>query len=296
MKHYKSIIDWRKENGFPPPEHPMIMLHRGLRDFSLNDGEFTTDFYIVGFKKLKAGVVLYGRTPFDHSNGALGFIRPRQVIEFKNTAFEENGFLVIFHEDLLNGHFLFNDIKAFNFFDYEIDEALHLSPKEEQIMWDIYDKIEVEYNNSLDEYSIKIMLTHIHSMLIYSQRFYKRQFMNRTEISGKMVSRFNEVLNNYFRSEIFENHGIPSVGIMAAQLNLSPGYLSDMLRQETGKTALELIHIYLISAAKDRLKSGDLNVSEIAYSLGFENLPYFSRFFKKAVGISPNEFKKKLID
>jgi AraC-like DNA-binding protein len=140
------------------------------------------------------------------------------------------------------------------------------------------------------------MLTHIDSILKYSQRFYKRQFINRTELSGKTVSRFNNALSLYFNSGQLQTKGLPTVNAMAAQLNLSSRYLSDMLKQETGKTAIELIHIYLVSEAKNMLKGEDQNVSEIAYSLGFENLPYFSRLFKKEVGISPNQFKKQLVN
>ena len=81
---------------------------------------------------------------------------------------------------------------------------------------------------------------------------------------------------------------------MASRLNLSPRYLSDLLKQETGKTAIDLIHLYLISEAKNMLTGGDQSVSEIAYALGFENLPYFSRLFKKEVGVTPKEFRFKL--
>ena len=159
-------------------------------------------------------------------------------------------------------------------------------------MWDLYYKIEAEYLNNTDEYSREIILTHIDSMLKYSQRFYKRQFINRAKLSGKTVSVFQDVMTKYFK----EGHGLPTVSTLAAQLNISPRYLSDLLKQETGKTAMENIHIYLINEAKNRLKTQQQNISEIAYELGFENVPYFSRLFKKETGISPNQFKKQLIN
>jgi len=294
MKHYKTLSDLSRENGFAPPENPLISLHRCNLSCPLTDREFTTDFYMIGFKKLKSGVFMYGRTKYDHDNGSMSFVKPRQVIEFKNLEFEEDGFLIFIHEDFLNGHFLHNEIKKYNFFDYETNEALHLSPKEEEIIWDLYGKIETEYNNNTDEYSREIMLTHIDSILKYSQRFYKRQFINRKELLGKTVSKFNDALGVYFNNGKLQTTGLPTVNAMASQLNVSSRYLSDMLKQETGKTAIELIHIYLVNEAKNMLKGEDQNVSEIAYTLGFENLPYFSRLFKKEVGISPNQFKKQL--
>jgi len=223
-------------------------------------------------------------------------LKPHQVIEMKNLEFDEDGFLMFIHEDFLNGHPLHDSIKKYHYFDYEINEALHLSPSEEITIWELYHKIETEYRNNQDEYSRELILANVDTMLKYSQRFYKRQFLNRTEISGKTVTRFNEEINKYVASGLLGTKGLPSVNYMAERLNISAGYLSDILKQESGKTALEHIHIYLISEAKNRLIGEDRSVSEIAYALGFENLSYFSRLFKKEVGISPNVFKKKLLN
>lgn len=255
-------------------------------------GGFTTDFYMFGFKKMKSGEVLYGHTKYDHANGSLSFAKPRQVIEIRDVLLEEEGFLLFVHEDFINGHSLHAGIKKYGYFDYEVSEALFLSPREEEIIKDITNKIKLEIQNNQDEYSREIILGHIDSFLKYSQRFYKRQFINRNELLGKTVSKFNGLLRDYFEKQTLRDKGLPSVAEMASQLNLSPRYLSDILKQETGKTAMDLIHIYLISEAKNLLKINDQNVSEVAYSLGFENLPYFSRLFKKEVGVSPNQYRK----
>jgi AraC-like DNA-binding protein len=278
------------------PENPLFSMFRCTHTCGLGEREFTSDFYMIGFKKLKAGQIMYGRTKYDHDNGSMMFIKPRQVIQFNSVEYDEDAFIIFIHEDYFNGHFLNTEISKYAFFDYEANEALHLSPSEEQIMWDLYHKIEAEYRNNTDEYSRDIMLTHIDSILKYSQRFYKRQFINRTELSGKTVSKFNNALTSYFKTGLLLTQGLPTVNALASQLNLSPRYLSDMLKQETGKTAIELIHIYLVNEAKNRLKSDYQSVSEIAYELGFENLPYFSRLFKKETGISPNQFKKQLVN
>lgn len=191
-------------------------------------------------------------------------------------------------------HPLHDQIRHYSYFDYEVSEALHLSPREEQIIRDLYTKIETEYSSNPDEYSRPIILSHLDSLLTYCQRFYKRQFINRTELSGKTVSKFNQALWVYFRDGFLQTKGLPTVQQLAAQLNVSPRYLSDLLKQETGKTAIELIHIGLINEAKNRLKQSELSISEIAYMLGSDSPSYFSRLFKKEVGLTPLLFKKGL--
>ncbi|WP_221392996.1 AraC family transcriptional regulator [Dyadobacter sp. NIV53] len=296
MKHYKSLSELHKENGFPPNENPLFSIYQCNNNCSLGGREFTSDFYMIGFKKLKSGVILYGRTKYDHDCGSMMFVKPRQIIEMKNLHLDEDGFLVFIHEDFLNGHNLHSEIKKYHYFDYETNEALHLSPKEEATVWDLYRKIENEYNNNQDEYSREIILANIDTMLKYAQRFYKRQFINRSEISGKTVSKFISEMDQYVSNGFLASKGLPSVQYMAEKLNISAGYLTDVLKQESGKTALEHIHIYLISEAKNQLISDNKTVSEIAYALGFENLSYFSRLFKKEVGITPVLFKKQILN
>jgi AraC family transcriptional activator of pobA len=292
MDHYKKLSDLHQSHGYPPPENPLLSLIVCDGSCTNPGTEHTSDFYMIGFKKMKSGVMLYGKTKYDHDRGSMSFVKPRQIVGLRDLEFEEKGFLIYFHEDFLNGHNLHHEIRKYNYFEYETNEALHLSPKEEETIWQLFYKIEAEYRNNPDEFSRDIMLAHIDSILKYSQRFYKRQFVNRIELSGKTVSRFNEILTAYFDNGSLKSKGLPSVNFMASELNLSPRYLSDLLKQETGKTAIDLIHIFLISEAKNLLASADQSVSEVAYGLGFENPPYFSRLFRKETGMSPVEFKK----
>jgi len=295
MKHYKTLSELHKENGFPPPENPLFSIYECNSQLcTIGNREFTTDFYVIGLKKVIAGVIKYGRTKYDHECGSMLFFKPRQVIEMRDLELEEEAFLIFIHEDFLNGHSLYQDIKKYHYFDYEINEALHLTPREEKTVWELYHKIENEYCDNQDEYSREIILANVDTMLKYAQRFYKRQFINRTDISARTVTKFNEELAHYVASGFLDSKGLPSVNSIAEKLNLSPGYLSNLLKVESGKTALEHIHIYLISEAKNRLIGKNENVSEIAYALGFENLSYFSRLFKKEVGVSPNSFKKQM--
>lgn len=291
MKHYKTLSELHHGNGWAMPEHPLFSVVGCQSGCPLGDREFTSDCYMIGFKKIKSGVILYGRTPYDHTNGSMIFVKPRQIIEMKNLQFEEKGFMLLVHEDYLNGHELHKNIEKYGYFDYEVNEALHLSPKEEFIMWELHDKIQTEYDNNPDEYSREIIISHLASILMYAQRFYKRQFINRAEVTGKTATRFNELLKTYFDNGTLKQNGLPSVNKLADDMFLSPRYLSDLLKQETGKTAMDLIHISLVSAAKHLLHQ-EQGVAEIAYELGFESPSYFTRLFKKQTGITPVEFRK----
>jgi AraC family transcriptional activator of pobA len=293
MKHFKSLSELHRANGLPPPENPLISLFRCGNSCSITEMEFTSDFYMIGFKKMRSGVILYGKTKYDHDNGSMMFVKPRQTIQFRDLELEEDGFLIFIHEDYFNGHPLHGEIRKYGYFEYDVNEALHLSPKEEQTIRELYHKIAAEHANNQDEYSRDITLSHIDSILRYAQRFYKRQFINRSTASGRMDGKFQKVLAAYLESGALQEQGLPTVSHLASRLYISPKYLSDQLKSETGKTALELIHISLISEAKNLLKGDGQTVSEVAYTLGFENLPYFSRLFKKEVGLTPKEFKKQ---
>jgi AraC family transcriptional regulator, transcriptional activator of pobA len=291
MKHFKTISELDQAEGFPPPENPLFSLNLLTNANRLEKHmEFTCDCYIICFKKVKSGELWYGKTKYDHDKGLMFFTKPRQRLVAKGLKLAENGFAIHLHEDFLLGHPLFGEIKKYSFFDYETHEALHLSPWEKELMWSLYHKMETEYHNNPDEFSKSIILSHLDSVLKYAQRFYKRQFIDRKPLSGPTITKFTESLRTYFEKEAGET-GLPTVNHMASQFHLSPKYLSDLLKQETGKTALELIHLYVISEAKNMLVGGEHSISEIAYRLGFENPPYFSRLFKKEVGVSPKEYK-----
>jgi AraC-like DNA-binding protein len=295
MIHFKTISEFDKADGFPPPEHPLFSLNNLTKKSCVEKGtEFMCDFYIICFKKVKSGELYYGNTKYDHDKGAMFFTKPRQILTAKQLQIEEKGFVIHLHEDFLIGHPLFNDIKKYDFFDYETNEALHLSPSEKETMWSLYHKMEKEYHNNQDEFSKSIILSHLDSMLKYAQRFYKRQFIDRKVLTGATITRFNNLLNSYFNGDAATQNGLPTVNALAEQLNYSPKYLSDLLKHETGKSAMELVHLYVIAEAKNLLMEGNQSISEIAYRLGFENPPYFSRLFKKEVGMSPKDFKSHL--
>lgn len=295
MKHFKTITELYITNGFPPPENPLLGLvtFEDIRGCQFVDTEFTLGFYKIAIKKVIAGNVMYGKTKYDHENGSMFFLKPNQIVQMNDIELTERGFMIYIHEDFLASHSLHSAIQKYGFFDYETNEALHLSPSEEETLWELFNKIRGEYYNNQDEYSRDIILTHLDSILKYSQRFYKRQFLNRTILSGTTVSKFTELLKVYFESGKLQDNGLPTVKYMASELHLSSRYLSDLLKQETGKTALEHIHIALVMEAKNLLMGTEKTVSETAYELGFENPPYFSRLFKKEVGMTPTEYREQ---
>jgi AraC-like DNA-binding protein len=296
MKHLKTLTEIHQQYGFPPPEHPLFSLIKCDCSCIKTGIEHTSEFYVIGFKKFKSGTMLYGKTKYDHDRGSMSFIKPGQFVGMRNVEMEEAAFIISVHEDYLLGHPLHKEIKKYGYFDYEVNEALHLSPKEEKIIWELFFKMETEYHNNQDEYSKGIILGHLDSILRYAQRFYKRQFINRTEMSGTVITKFSAALQQYADKGLLNENGLPTVKKMASELHVSSRYLSDMLKQETGKTALEHIHLFLVNAAKNLLVGSDNTIAETAYQLGFENPPYFSRLFKKEVGLSPNEYREKFLN
>jgi len=285
--------------GLPRPEHPMLSVFNSKGDGYLpcpreSSPPITVDCYSISFKKYVEGNLNYGRTKYDFTNGALIFISPRQVLQWDNSVvFEQKGFSINFHEDFLKGTELAQQIKKYGFFSYSTNEALHLSPKEERQLVSIVENIEIEYQNNQDAFSNEIIISQLDTLLKYANRFYERQFLNRKEISSNLLEQFNQHLTDYFESGQLEEKGIPSIEQIADKMSVSQLYLSDTLKKETGKTTTEHLHLHLIDKAKNILLQPNKSISEVAYELGFEYPPYFSRLFKKKEGISPSEYREK---
>ncbi|ARN71152.1 AraC family transcriptional regulator [Nonlabens tegetincola] len=299
MQHFNTLSSYLDYLGFPSPEHPMLCVFNSKGNgFPVCSKEssppITNDCYSISFKKYVKGDLNYGRTKYDFTNGALIFIAPRQVMQWdKNVAFEPNGFSINFHEDFLKGTELAQQIKKYGFFSYTVNEALHLSPKEEKQIESIVENIEIEYQNNQDEFSKEIIISQLDTLLKYANRFYERQFINRKELSNNLLEQFNHYLNSYFESGKLQENGIPNIEQIADKLSVSQRYLSDTLKKETGKTTTEHLHLFLIDEAKNILLQPNKTVSEVAYDLGFEYPAYFSRLFKKKEGISPTEYREK---
>lgn len=284
----------------PAPEHPMLSVHTCRsaaeeKTIMVVDEPviYSSDFYMISFKKFISGEIHYGRTKYDFTNGLLLFTAPRQEMRVEGVVAQTMGTTICFHEDFVKGHDIRDRIKKYSYFSYAVNEALHLSPREEKLIESILANIEVEYHTNPDEFSKDIILSCLDTLLKYANRYYKRQFVDRREMSGEILSKFENILTEYFESGEFERQGIPNVEEIAKKLGMTPRYLSDSLKAETGKRALDHIHLYLLDEAKNILLRPNITVAETAYQLGFEYPSYFSRLFKKKIGVSPVEYQKR---
>jgi len=299
MEHFKTLSSYINYLGLPPAEHPMLSVFTTVADGYLpcpreSSPPITNDCYTISLKKIIKGDLTYGRTKYDFTNGALIFIAPRQVLQWDSSViYDQKGFSLTFHEDFIKGTDLVAQIKKYNFFSYNVNEALHLSPKEEKQIESIVTNIDTEYHNNQDEFSKDIIISQLSTLLKYSNRFYERQFLNRKEFSTDLLSLFNQQLDTYFETGQLQENGIPSIEQIAGKLSVSQRYLSDTLKKETGKTTTEHLQLYLIDEAKNTLLNPQKSISEVAYELGFEYPPYFSRLFKKKEGISPSQYRQK---
>jgi AraC-like DNA-binding protein len=250
------------------------------------------DFYSLMCKSYNRNNIKYGHKVVDFQDGSLICMAPNQVLELESD-FESDesvtGWGVFFHSDLIRATSLFEKMKDYSFFSYEIGEALHLSNKESQILKDCVSKIEAELKENIDDHSQNIVVSQIELLLNYCTRFYSRQFITRKNSNNKVVVQIENILSSYFNDR--GEKRLPSVKDLAEQVFLSPGYLSDLLKKETGKNAQDHIHFYLIEEAKNMLLGSQKSVSEIAYALGFEYPQYFNKLFKQKTGLTPASFR-----
>ena len=281
------------------PKHPLI----AVVDFSkmekhekVEEIKLTCGFYSVMFKNHCANKLKYGKEYYDFQEGTLMCIAPNQIITIENDANSENadivGWGLFFHPDLIRGTSLGNKIKEYTFFSYEVNEALHLSDKEKQTLWDCVYKLENELSENIDLHSQTLITSNIELLLNYCARYYDRQFITRKKVNTNLLRKFETILNSYFNSNDQQYKKLPSVKYFAELLFLSPNYLSDLLKKETGKTAQEYLHYYLIEEAKNNLLNTNDPINEIAFNLGFEYPQYFSKLFKSKTGMTPLAFRK----
>jgi len=302
----KQVIELRRVSeihqmsGLPKPSHPLISViyNSDLKAVANVQGiKLINHLYIIIFKSSSVcGSFSYGRSTYDYEDGTLVFTAPGQVMEFSNDGVEldqidPDGWSLIFHPDIFRKSNLSDKINKYSFFQYASNEALHLSEQEKTSIEGLLQKIVQEYSQMLDRHSQNLIASNIELFLDYCLRFYDRQFFSRTNLNSDILSKFELLLIDYFETDKTYQNGIPSVEYCSKQLNLSPNYLSDLLKRETGKTALEHIHYFLIERAKSSLLNSSDSISGIAFSLGFEYPQHFSNLFKSKTGFSPKEYR-----
>lgn len=283
------------------PDHPLIHV-LDLSEIHIDSNVINTrlcnNLFSLGIKQSVNGGIKnplrYGRNHYDFSSGVLNAYAPGQMIQMEDEyqPGDLKGWVLLFHPDLLLQHRLQQEIKQYGYFSYEVAEALHLSEREQQTLNQIITEITREIRQNQDEFSLDILLASIELLLKYSDRYFNRQFLTRRPFSQNHIERFYRLVDEYLERVEETELGLPSVNQLAAEMNMSPNYMSDLLRKQTGKSALELIHQQLIEKAKYRLLNSDDSIATIAYQLGFEYPQYFSRIFKKKTSMSPQEFRR----
>ena len=273
--------------------HPLVSVIDFSKTKPAQNVRMLFGFYCVFLKDIKCGDLRYGCNNYDYQEGTLVFIAPGQIIGVSNNGeyVQPQGWALLFHPDLIRGTSLGRHIKDYSFFSYEVTEALHLSDKERIVATDCFNKIQFELEHAIDKHSKSLIVSNIELFLNYCMRFYDRQFITRSHVNRDILVRFEKVLDAYFSSQKLQDIGLPSVRYCAEQLHLSPNYLGDLIKKETGKTAQEHIQLRMTDVAKQRIFDSDKSISEIAYELGFKYPQHFSRMFKKSTGLTPNEYR-----
>ena len=289
---YDSIKTYN-ETFNHPTLHPLVSLLDLSKGNPLKRSKFRLDFYAIIIKDSKCGDLRYGLKHYDYEEGSIVFFGPGQVggTEPEGEWHQPYGLAVVFHPDLIKGTSLAKTIHEYSFFSYDSYEALHVSEKERTLIDICFGNIETEIKQNIDKHSKKILVANIELLLKYCSRFYDRQFITRETANHQVIEKFENLLTDYILSENLQNIGLPSVTYFAEELQLSPNYLGDLLKKETGKTTLELIHLKILDLAKEKVIDTSKSISEIAYELGFKYPQHFTRLFKQKVGISPLEFR-----
>jgi AraC-like DNA-binding protein len=220
------------------------------------------------------------------------FVAPGQILGVNSKELiQPKGWALLFHPDLIRGTTLGHKIKDYTFFSYDVNEALHLSEKEKQIVIDCLYKIDYEIKQAIDKHSKILIANNIELLLNYCMRFYDRQFITRNHVNTDILVKFEKLLDDYFKSEMPQNLGLPTVNYCADIIHLSANYLGDLIKKETGKSPKEHIQLKLMDIAKERIFDTSKSVSMIAYELGFKYPQHFTRMFKNETGYTPNEYR-----
>ncbi|MNS11127.1 DNA-binding transcriptional regulator AraC [compost metagenome] len=288
----ESITQFNSERG-QETLHPKVSVLDQSLSKPIAATRFVSELYIIFFKDLKCEELKYGRTHYDYQEETLLFIAPGQVLGFEtdDKTIQPNGWALAFHPDLIRGTSLAKRIKDYGFFSYDVNEALHVSEREKQIVLECFNKIKHELEYPIDKHSKSIIVSNIELFLNYCIRFYDRQFITRENIHKDALARFETLLNNYFQSDKPQTIGLPSVRHFAEELHLSANYFGDLVKKETGKPAQEYIQEKVIALAKEKLFDINKSISEIAYEMGFKYPQHFTRLFTQRVGYSPYKYR-----
>jgi AraC family transcriptional activator of pobA len=294
IQKIKSVGEYSQLRG-SETLHPLINIldYKNLK--FLEPASYNFGFYSIFLKETKCGDLRYGKETYDYQEKSLVFVAPGQVLTVENylPGIKPVGKVLIFHPEFLKGTVLsnINILNDYKFFSYSINEALHLSKKEVKQVLHLFITIEEELKQNMDKHTKTLVISHLQLLLHYATRFYDRQFITRDHVNKGILEKFENLLNSYFSSEKPKNIGIPTVAYCADELHLSANYFGDLIKKETGISALEYIQAKVIDVAKEKIFNIDKSISEISYELGFKYPQHFSRLFKQKTGTTPIEYR-----
>jgi len=294
-KIFQSISELHKAMGQPKPMHPLIsVLDYGKAIFDPKDFEqgIILDFYKISFKTNFSGKLRYGHGFYDFEEGGMSFVAPGQILKMQEEEADYSGMSLNIHPDFIRPYTLNENIKKYGFFSYSAAEALYLSEKEKETILAVFANIQDELNQRIDNFSQDVIISQLELLLNYSNRFYNRQFITRKAVNHDVLSKLENLLEDYFNTEKPLENGLPTVQFVADELQLSSRYLSDLLRSVSGQNTQQFIHDKLIEKAKEYIAKGTLSIAEIAYKLGFEHPQSFNKLFKKKTNVSPVAFQE----
>lgn len=296
LVRFRSISESHEAFGLPKPQHPLISLVHFHEENPFNTDMApiydVLDFYKITFITKNSGKLKYGQDYYDFNEGSMLFTAPNQLVGTTEYNKKTYAYLLLIHPDFLQGYPVAQGIKENKYFSYSVNEALHLSESEREIMLSLFEIMIQELHSRVDEFSQDVMIAQIELLLRYANRFYKRQFVTRKAVNNNLLQKSEAILDDYFKSQQSLTDGVPTVQFLADQLNVSSGYLSDMLRSLIGLNTQQYIHLKLIDKAKEKLSTTHLTINEIAYELGFEHSQSFSKLFKTKTDQTPLAFRK----
>jgi len=294
---FNSLSQLHKAMGQAAPPHPLIsIMNYGEARFDPKDFEqgIILNFYKISFKTSFSGKLRYGQGFYDFEEGGMSFIAPGQLLKMQDEEADYSGMTLHIHPDFIRSYPLNSAIKQYGYFSYSTAEALYLSEKEKATILSIYRFIQDELNERVDKFSQGVIISQIELLLNYANRFYDRQFITRKAVNNDLLARLEQQLEDYFKDDKSLIKGLPSVNTLAENLQVTPRYLSDLLRNLIGLNTQQFIHEKVIEKAKEHLAKGDLTVAQIAYHLGFEHPQSFNKLFKSKTSLSPSSYKKSL--
>ena len=290
----KNVNDYARYLG-SAEQHPLVCvidyaevspIRHSLNNYSVY-GLFLRDDAAVDLS--------YGCGKYDYNKGTLLCVAPGQIggKEDNGERVSITGWALLFHPDLLHGTSLEKRIKNYSFFDYRVNEALHMTDEEHGIFVSLMRQIREELGKKPDELQRVIIVGYIELALNFCQRFYIRQFITRKIENSDILVRFDQLLRDYFEEKLQLTLGLPTVQYCADKLCMSPNYFGDVIKKTTGDTASNHIRLFIIQLAKNELAAGE-TITQVSDKLGFEYSQHFSRMFKKQEGITPSEYCRRL--